>query len=121
MTFRTITTFEKSGEDIVQLVHSVPGMEVVRASFVLGDNPYVESMQELVSTDNSYVEYHINFHDEASYLSWHDQWKTTHDAPRASAFVLMQINGVAIKRYWETTDLALSGSLPIENFVSKIV
>lgn len=120
MPFRTVTTFELPESDIYSVLFSTPGMDVVSSCFVLGENPYLDSAEIKISNDRSYMEVHINFHDENNYNSWHDQWASVHDNVRIIAFNLLKNAGVSIERYWETSDLAMPGSRPISEFVSKI-
>ena len=121
MTFRTITTFEKASTDVQTLAHSVPGMDIVGSCFAFEGNPYLEKLEIKNSTDRTYAEYHIYFHDEANYLAWHDQFKAQHDNNRELAFKVLKFGGVDIKRYWEdANDRAEAGALPISQFVSKL-
>ena len=120
MSFRTVTTFELPESDIHSILLATPGIDVVSSCFVLGENPYLESFETKTSEDKSYMEVYINFHDEHSYNSWHDQWGSVHDNARSMVYNLLRHAGVSINRYWETSDLAASGSKSISEFVSRI-
>ena len=117
MTFRTIHTFEKQGENFFELIPTIPGLASCESFF--NNSPYVEFFELRMNPDKSYVEVHVYFKDESNYLEWHSIWGNIHDDIRNSAYEVMETIGVDVKRYWETTDLSAPGSLPITEFVSK--
>ena len=117
MTFRTIHTYEKQGVDFNELLPTIAGLS--SCEYFFRDNPHVELYEIRTSPDKSYVEIHIYFEDESSYLKWHSTAGPIHDDIRNNAYKVMQAMGINVKRYWETTDLSAPGSLPITEFVSK--
>ena len=117
MTYRTIHVFEKQGANLSEILPSVPGLDTC-SSFFFGSE-HVELFEERATSDFSYIEYHIYFIDEANYLEWHSKNGSMHDSVRNNAYEVLELIGVDVKRYWETTDLSASGSLPIEEFTSK--
>jgi hypothetical protein len=117
MTYKTIHTYEKQGANFFELIPTIPGLS--SCEFFFKDSPYVELLELRLSEDKSYVEVHIYFKDESNYLEWHRACGDIHDPIRNSAYEVMEIIGVDVKRYWETTDLSAPGSLPITEFVNK--
>jgi hypothetical protein len=117
MTYRTIHVFEKQGANLTEVLPSAPGLDSC-SSFFFGSE-HVELFEERAISDFSYIEYHIYFFDEANYLEWHRKNGSMHDSIRNGAYEVLELIGVDIKRYWETTDLSAPGSLPIEEFTSK--
>jgi hypothetical protein len=119
MTFRTVTTFEKIGDDVKQMLYLAPGVLAVVNCFNMEVSPYISHIEEKVSDDRNYLEIHIYFHDTNAYNSWHDEWKDLHDEIRNYMLDHLESSGITIKRYWETSDLARPGSLPISEFVTR--
>ena len=117
MTFRTIHTFEKQGANFDELLPTIPGLSSCELFFK--DSSHVELFEIRTGPDKSYVEVHVYFEDESSYLEWHSTAGPIHDDLRNNAYEVMEAMGVDVKRYWETTDLSAPGSLPITEFVSK--
>ena len=117
MTYRTIHVFEQQGVNLLEVLPSVPGLASC-SSFFSGSE-HVELFEERSASDFSYIEYHIYFIDEANYLEWHRKNGSMHDNIRNSAYEVLELIGVDVKRYWETTDLSAPGSLPVEEFTSK--
>jgi hypothetical protein len=117
MTYKTIHTYEKQGANFFELIPTIPGLG--SCEFFFKDSPYVELFELRLSEDKSYVEVHIYFKDESNYLEWHRTCGDMHDTIRNSAYEVMEVIGVDVKRYWETTDLSASGSLPMTQFVNK--
>jgi hypothetical protein len=117
MTYRTIHVFEKENTNFYEIIPTIPGLS--SCEYFFNDNPCVEFFEVRFSENASYVEVHIYFKDESNYLEWHRTWGPVHDDIRNGAYEVMEVLGIDVKRYWETTDLSAPGSLPITDFVNK--
>lgn len=122
MRFRLVTTFEKSGVNIIETLWNIKSYYNVADCFLYEGNPYIEGIYENISEDLSYVEYYIPFHDQNFYELWFDEFKDVFMPYREQAFAELRELGVTITQYWETLDVpGIEGDQPLlmDDFVSR--
>jgi hypothetical protein len=121
MVFRLITTFEKSGENVIETLWTVKSYYHLADCYIYEGNPYIEDIQERYTDDMSYAEYYVTYHDQNFYELWHDEFKDIYIPSREVAFDQLRKMGVEIKQYWEKIGVAgvdAHDSL-IKDFVSR--
>jgi 2-hydroxychromene-2-carboxylate isomerase len=119
--FNTITTFEKDNADLVPILWGIPEF-IVLQQLCFGENsPYMSSFEWKNSEGNSYIELYINFHDEATYFAWYDEFGAIHDAYATILEKKLVEQGVVLKRYFDGTVLIDPvKSMFMADFVSKL-
>ena len=123
MTYRTISVFEKPDVIVEDELWAAPGWAQLVGCFLYDGNPYISKVEKFTNEDHSYLEYHLDFHDEEAYHAWYEEWASAHDTLRSPIFETLRSRGVHIQLYWEGVYLDATNNesvLPITEFVSKI-
>lgn len=121
MTFQTVSTFGKTGAQIEAELWATPGWFKFSQCFLYEGNPYIARLDVKFSSDGSYAEYYLDYHDENAYRAWHDEWKHIHDVTRHNCFESLKTRGIQIELYWPGEELG--GNIetkPFDTFVTKI-
>jgi len=123
MSFQTITVFEKDGAQIEAEIWATPGWFKFSQCFLYDNNPYVSRLEMKVNNDGSYLEYHLDFHNEDAYQAWHDEWKHIHDDLRPKIIDNLKFRGIGYTLYWPEGNISPPNEEPalaVSQFTTKL-
>jgi hypothetical protein len=104
MIFRSVTTYEKPGCDILDIVWNIKSFNTVSECYQFEGNPYIDYIDEYVSDDASYVEYHVGWHDQNFYELWIDEFKDIILPYRHEFYQTLTEQGVQFNEFWSSID-----------------
>jgi hypothetical protein len=121
MIFRSVTTFEKPGSDILDIIWNIKSFNSTSDCFLYEGNPYIDSVDEYVSDDGSYVEYVVQWHDQNFYELWFDEFKDILVPHRHEYYQTIKEQGVQFKEFWSSMDVpgVPDFALPIDQFTTR--
>jgi hypothetical protein len=123
MTFRIITVFEKEGTQIESEIWATPGWFKFQQLYLYENNPYMSNLEAKISEDKSYIEYHVDYHDEAAFLAWYEEWKDLYIELRTKVLENLKSRGVQHNVYWPGSSSVPtddSNLHPLDQFRSKL-
>ena len=125
MIFRSVTTYEKPGSDILEIIWNIKSFNSLSNCFVYEGNPYVDFINEYVSDDASYVEYVVDWHDQNFYELWLDEFKDVVLPYRQDFYQTIKKQDIEFKEFWSSLDAPVLDlphpdiPLPINQFTTR--
>jgi hypothetical protein len=104
MIFRSVTTYEKPGSDILEIIWNIKSFNSLSDCFLYEGNPYIDSINEYISDDISYVEYVVDWHDQNFYELWLDEFKDIVVPYRQDFYQTIKGQGIEFKEFWSSLD-----------------